>query len=472
MGGFAPRLGIAYAVTPKTVVRTGYGIFYSQAFHPGWESSIATDALTADATKSVTLGGYGPALILSEGFTGEAAIRPNEVPPAIDSSFRNGADLQYKPFDANRCGYTQQWNLSIKRQFGSNFTLTTAYVGNKGTRLLSHVAPLNVLDPKLLSPYGDALLDEFEDEQTPLHGVSVPYAGWLDQLTCSPTRAQALLPYPQYCSRLEGLNENAGNSTYHSFQLKAEKRFSQGTFLLASYTISKLLTSSDQTQSGEFYDMHWVFSAYGRKRSKALSIDDVPQVLSTAMINELPFGRGKRFLNMGGVVDKLLGGWSISNVFWASSGVPFYFRSGNCNVPEQFRVSCVPGILPGANPWAQGKGTFDPNRSLFNKVAFEPVTAFDSATYYGQGSRISNLRGFGYHTHNFGLIKNTKIAEQVNFQIRAEFFNVWNWHSFNCTTQCFAGLAFDTDIARPEFGMWNGAVTEPRNIQLAARIEF
>lgn len=468
--GFAPRLGIAYSITPKTVVRTGYGIFYTQAFYPGWESSISLDGFNATFGISGKTGGLEPAMILSNGFP----ISQFTLPPFIDSSYRNGQDIQYKPFDANRRSYAQQWNLSIEHQFGTNFTLSGAYVGNKGTRLPSTIAPLNALDPKLLTQYGEALLEEFPDEATTIQGVSVPYAGWISQLTCAPTLAQALLPYPQYCSSLRGLNENAGNSTYHSFQAKAEKRFAQGTFLLASYTLSKTLGSADQTQSDAmtWSGAHGVISPFERQRNKALAVEDVPQTLSLSLVYELPFGRGKRFLNTGGVVNKLVGGWAMSNLFRITSGTPFFFRSGTCNVPGEFRLGCIPAVLPGAEPFAQDKGSFDPNRPLFNSAAFEPLSAFEAFGYYGKGPRISNLRGFGYHNHNFGLIKDTKITERVNFQLRAEFFNVWNWHTFTCSNQCFGYGPFDTDISSPTFGYWNGTVSNPRNIQVAARLEF
>lgn len=198
----------------------------------------------------------------------------------------------------------------------------------------------------------------------------------------------------------------------------------------------------------------------------------MPQVLSLAFVRELPFGKGKRWATTNSVADKLLGGWSLSSVFRASSGIPIFFRSSTSNVPGEFRVGCLPAVLPGENPWAQGKGTFDPNKPLFRKAAFEPVSGFETFGYYGQGPRVSNLRGFGFHNHNLGLIKNTKITERLNFQLRAEFFNIWNWHGFSCSNQCFGNTGFNMDIASPEFGLWNGAVSEPRNIQFGARLEF
>jgi len=159
-------------------------------------------------------------------------------------------------------------------------------------------------------------------------------------------------------------------------------------------------------------------------------------------------------------------------LFRASSGTPLYFRSGECNVPGEFHAGCIPAILEGAYPWAQGKGTFDPNRPLFNQAAFEPVSGFEAFGYYGRGPRVTDLRGFGYHNHNLGLVKTTKITEGLTFQFRAEFFNLWNWHGFSCSNQCFGALAFDTDISSPEFGQWTGSVSDPRNIQFGARLDF
>lgn len=466
---FAPRLGIAYTVSPKTVVRTGYGIFYTQAFYPGWGGGISQDGFNRNQTFSSSEGGLTPAFLLSQGF-------PQNFPrpPFTNSAFLNGQNgPNYRPFDANRLSYSQQWNLTIEREFGKDLAVSAAYVGNKGTRLASRLAPLNALDPRLLSR-GQQLFDQFQPGLTTLHGVSIPYVGWREQMVgCPPSVAQALLPYPQYCGGLFGVNENAGNSTYHSLQLKAEKRFSEGLWLLSSYTLSKLLTTSENTQTESFT---WsgalgVISPFERQRNKGLSVDDVPQALSVALTYELPVGSGKRFLSKGGVADKILGGWQISSVYRASSGIPFFFRSGQCNVPGQFRVGCIPAIKPGANPFAQDKGNFEPSKPLFNLDAFEAANSFNF--YYGNGPRVTDVRGFGFYNHDFGLIKNTRIAETVTVQIRAEFFNVWNWHSFNNVGTNSAGArAFNVDVSSPNFGMWNGAISSPRNIQVGAKVFF
>ena len=476
---FAPRLGFAYSWSPKTVVRAGYGVFFTQAFYPGWEGGISTDGFNENVAFSSSLGGLQPAFVLSQGFPQNFT-----PPPFISAIALNGQGLNaanngggdYRPFDANRLPYSQQWNLTIEHQFTENFYISTAYVGNKGTRLASQEVPLNALDPKLLS-MGSKLFDEFTPNsgQTSLDGVPIPYTGWIEQMkACTPTVAQALLPFPQYCTAIYGLNENAGNSTYHSLQLKAEKRFAHGASMLTSYTLSKLLTSSDNTQSLALLwsGVNGVISPYERQRNKALAVDDVPQVLSVAFIYQLPIGKGQRFLSSGGVVSKLVGGWEVTSIFRATSGIPFFFRNGQCNLPGQFAAGCIPAILPGTNPFAQDKGNFEPSKPLFNPTAFEATGRLAGDVFdLGQGPRISNLRGFGFHNHDFGLTKETTITERVRFEIRAEFFNVWNWHSFVGSGQ-WGSLPFGNDVSSPSFGMWNGLVSPPRNIQVGGKITF
>jgi hypothetical protein len=469
-GGVAPRLGFAYSLSEKTVVRAGYGIFYQNAYYPGWNGGISQDGFNATPAFSSSLGGLQAAFLLSQGFPQDFA-HPPFINPGADNG---GSSINYRPFEANRLPYAQQWSLTVEHQFTPNFYASGSYVGNKGTRLLSNTAPLNALNPQLLSK-GESLFDQFQPGQASLDGVPVPYADWVSQMQCAPTVAQALLPYPQYCSELLGQNENAGNSTYHALQLKVEHRMSHGLWLLASYTNSKTLTDSDsiQTESELWSGGQGVISPFERKRNKALSTDDVPQIITTSLVYDLPVGKGHRWLDRGGVADKALGGWQLSTIVRFSSGTPLFFRSGNCNVPSQFDAGCLPGILAGANPFAQSESNFDPGKGpLLNAAAFENSGPEGFQFNFGQGSRISNLRGFGFHNQDISLLKNIHITERVGFQLRGEFFNIWNWHVFACQTQCLGALAFGNDIASPAFGAWNGAVSAPRNIQLGAKILF
>ena len=453
---FGPRVGFAYSLTDKTVIRSGYGIFYEQAFYPGWNAGIATDGFNETVTFNSSLGGIQPAFLLQDGFPQNFT-----KPPFLNSSFLNGQNApNYRPKDANQLPYGQQWNLTVEHQITKDFYVAVAYVGNKGTRLVSQINPINALNPSLLS-LGNRLNDQFTPGQTSLDGVSIPYAGWVQQMTgCAPTVAQALLPYPQYCGNIYGQNENVGNSTYHSLQIKAEKRYSSGFYFLAAYTFSKTLTDADSAQSSQ--GAIYAISPFQQSRDKSLSNVDTPNVFALSTAYQLPFGKGKRFLNEGGVLDAVAGGWEVTGIFHANSGQPLAFRSGYCNVPGQFAAACIPSILPGANVYAQSQSSFNPNTPLFNVNAFQPVDTFNFN--FGEGPRVSNVRGFGYTNLDFGITKTIRYRERYAIEIRGEAFNVLNEHSFQSN--------FTTDINSPGFGLWNGTVTAPRNLQVGGKITF
>jgi len=467
-GGFAPRLGLTYAVDSKTLIRAGWGVFYDRAYYPGWNAAMDQSGFNSNVAFSSTLGGLQPAFFLQDGFPQDYA-----PPPFISSDFRNGQSLMYRTLDGNERPRSQQWNLTIDREIAPGFTVGLAYVGSRGTRLPSRNVPLNVLDPSLLS-LGSLLDDEFQEGQTSLHGVPEPYPGWSEQMqSCAPSLAQALLPYPQYCSSLQGLNENHGKSSYHSLQAKLEKRLSHGTYFLVSYTLARMRTSGAdfvQSDSDTWTGASGVISPYEQERNWAPAVDDVTHVLSAALVWDLPFGKGRKWLDTDGVANAVLGGWQLSTIFRYSSALPLFFRSSYCNVPWQFRVGCIPSIT--GDVFAQDKGSFDPDKGpLFEQDAFESVDAFNF--HYGNGPRVSDYRGFSYRNQDLSLVKNTGLFKDVNLQLRIEAFNVWNWHSFTAPGNSYDGqFAFDTDIASPSFGQWNGSVTDPRVIQLSARLEF
>jgi hypothetical protein len=477
-GGYGPRIGAAYGLNDKTVIRAGYGVFYSQAFYPGWGGGIAQDGLNGGGTIGTTgLGGLDPAFYWQNGFPIDRLPKP----PFIDPGFLNGqGGPNYRPKDANRLTYSQQWNLTVEHQLHGNVMVSVAYVGNKGTRLPSQLLPLNVLNPSLLPQYGTRLTDQYTADGQTVDGVASPYASWYSQMKqygCTPSVAQALLPFPQYCGSLTGLNENLGSSTYHAFQLKVEKRVTHGFFALLSYSHSKILTdAAGITQAGS---AAWngtnggVISPFEKKRAKSLAPDDVPNSLSVALTYELPFGKGQRFVNGNRFVSPLLGGWQLASTAKYSSGTPFWFRSATCGVPGQFRAACIPAVLSGKSPFTTDLGSFDPGsgQSIFTASAFEPVSNFTSISYLGTGPRISDFRGFPFRNVDITFGKRTMIREKVAFIIRAEAFNAFNLHNFTCTGN--GGCqAFNTTLGDSNFGKWNSSVSGPRNVQLVGRIEF
>ncbi len=534
--GFAPRLGVAYAYNPKTVVRAGYGVFFARAFYPGWHGGMALEGFNLNDVLSVGgSSGIDPPFYLDTGFPSPTAPPPLGIgctlgASCVNSGFDNGRfpisgngnGSAYRPVDANRRPYSSQWNLTIERQLPQDVFVSVAYVGNKGTRLTSALQPINVLNPfdpqvKALEAnttpiapscatgtpaagancsYVPELNTVFTSDSQVLFGVKSPYAGWVAQLknvgACSPTVAQALLPFPQFCGPLQGMNENHGNSIYHSFQVKIEKRYNKGLYMLVSYTNSKIISdASDNVQQlgGTWNASQGVISPFEKRRARAISGDDVPQVLSATFVYDLPLGKGKRYANQGGAVNYLAGGWQFSPFIHYSRGTPMWFRSSNCQVVPQFRQNCLVGLVPGANPFLQDPNSFDPGKGpLLNAAAFETKGAFQPAGacptctgvygYTGSGPRITNLRGPNYKNLDFSLTKNTRFGERLNFQLRFAFFNAFNTHYFinNGVNNQGSSFAFVNDIAAGGvngFGAWDhGNVSPPRTIQIGARLEF
>src|ERR1019366_6646986 len=336
---------------------------------------ITDDGFNATPSFSSSLGGIQPAFLLQNGFP------PNFVPPPIiSSSFDNGQQAPtYRPLAGNRLPYSSQWDLVIEHQFTKDLYVNVMYLGNKGTRLISDTAPLNALNPSMLS-MGNALYDTFTPGEASLDGVNAPYAGWAQQMTaCAPNVAQALLRYPQYCGNIHALNENAGNSTYHSLQIKAEKRVSHGVWVLANYTFAKDLTDSDAIQPGILGGIEGgIFSPYQRRRIKGISAGDNPQYITVTGTYDLPFGAGQHFLNQKGIVNGLVGGWQLSTIIHANAGWPLWFRSSACKIPGQFAESCLPGQIPGSDMFTQKPSSFDPGKGpLLTSTAFESPSDFN-----------------------------------------------------------------------------------------------
>jgi len=473
-GGYGPRLGAAYKVDDKTVVRAGYGVFYTQAFYPGWGGGINLDGFNPAISFGDSHSGYEPSFYLDNGFP--AYSKAADVSQGAD----NGHSPTYRPTYGNHLSYTQQFNLTVERKITSSAFVSLAYVGNKGTHLPSAMQPLNYLNPSLLTSMGSEELNTvFQPGQTSLFGVHVPYANWVSQLNaagqCSPTVAQALVQYPQFCGGLTGINENEGVSLYNSFQLNFQKNFSNGVYLQANYTYSRLTTdAASTTQSGQagYGRVGAVINPFQGSRNKSLSTDDIPNTFALMGTYDLPFGNGKKWLSSRGPLNYLVGGWVLATSMKFTSGMPLYFQdSAICGVPGQFQAQCIPAFT--GNVLAQQWGSVNVNQPMYNAAAFESSSLFSKGNYLGTGQRVTGVRGSPYRDTNLSIAKKFTIKERANFEFRGEIFNVLNNHYFTCDGQAFGDcIPFNNDPSSPGFGTWNGTVSQPRNIQLVGRFTF
>ncbi|HWB98604.1 MAG TPA: hypothetical protein VG672_17965, partial [Bryobacteraceae bacterium] len=304
----------------------------------------------------------------------------------------------------------------------------------------------NEVDPRYLS-LGSLLTQPAASAQARAAGIALPYAGFQGSV------AQALRPYPQYLAISERSNPN-GNSTYHALQVKAQKRMSFGLTYLVAYTWSKTLSDGDVQAGGGPNGQTY----YNRALEKALSTNDVPHNVAVSFLYELPFGPGRKFLNHGGVIGKLAGGWTFSGIQQYMSGKPIVLSANN-TLPI-FNATLRPDVVSGVARQADF-GSFDPAADRYiNPAAFAVPAAYrigTSARSYG------DLRSFPLFNESWGLIKRTALWERMSLTFRAEFFNVFN-------RVVFAAPA--ANVSNANFGRVSAQANTPRQGQLALKLEF
>ena len=453
-----PRIGLAYRLTEKTIIRSGYGIFY-----------LPDDVSWNNAPHNLFINTYSQAWLTTVNNAGVLPLNtfdnpfPTGIikPPGRNPAFINAqANGPSAPVYNNPGGYAQQWNLDLQRELPDGTLIDVAYAGSKGTHLPMHSQDEDQLPDAYLPTNAAAAGALTASVPNPFYGI---VQGNLTQPTVS--AAQLLLPFPQY-SDVSIAEPDDRDSIYHSFQMKIEKRMSHGGTLLASYTISKLIsdTNNEINWLGDAAPSWGDVDAYNLHNERSLDGFDVPQRFVLGYVLDMPVGHGKRYgNNLSPVAEKLAGGWGIDGIITLQSGFPLNIGGGT-------NALCTAGIpeIGGCRVTRLGPDTYTSGSTTsrlgewFNTSNFANTTSFTR----GNDSRTEpDLREDGEKNMDFAVFKNTRFGpdEKLGVEFRAEFFNFFNHPSFS---------APNTSLGSGQFGVVNSQYNLPRLVQFALRFTF
>jgi len=469
---FAPRVGFAYRLGDKTVLRGGYGIFFDSFETREIDDSgdiypfvvRANDTPTADPSLPKVTDQIFPAVPLHQ------VVKDPVTGQYVDGGQFFAVIISERPHNP----YVQQWSFSVQRELARNTTFEANYVGNKGTHLLNRV---NVgAEPP---PPNPAACDSLS---------GLPGAGPTN------TTANCLFsqrrPYTNFTSILGFLDsEYNGYSNYHAGNLKLERR-SSSLALLAVYTWAKSLDDKSAAAgvgsngggfSGHMNDLNPSLD-YGR------SDFDVDHRLVTSLVYQLPFGRGKRFGGgMNKAADLALGGWQVTTIASFQRGFPFSVVCNN-NLLVMFSFDNRCNQIGNADPSGFHK---DLNHWFNNMISSGPAPNGQNAPGSCVAANLSGVafcqplngqfgntgrnifRGPGINNFDMGIGKDFKFTERVSFQFRTEAFNVFNHHQYGYDpfTSTAIGSPVGNNPNNPGYGQVLAA-RPGRILQLGGKIVF
>jgi hypothetical protein len=450
-----PRLGFAYQLRNRMVVRGGWGIFTIPFIIEGIQQSGFSQSTNIVPT-------------LDNGLTFRANLAnpfPDGVanPPGASQGLATliGNDITFVPVRRNN-GRVQRWELSLQRELPGQWLLEAAYVGTYGYNLPTDTKILNAVPRNFLSTSAvrdQATIDFLTaNVANPFNGLAPGTS--LNSVTIE--RQQLLRPFPEFTDI--STQRNDGTTIYHSGQLRVEKRFGRGYTLLVNYTWSKLLERvSFLNPSDTDYE-------------KRISANDSPHRIVASGIWELPFGKGRSFgNNWTGAREVLLGGWQVQGVWQAQSGRPIdlgnlFFNRDPSQLRTNIKGSTVNAVFDTSGFYFTDAAVqfIDPNTGQPTGVPDPAKQRNDPRIRLASNirrfpSRLPGFRSQPLNLWDLSLLKNIFIKEDVKVQLRAEFLNAFNHPQFNNP---------NVDPTSSEFGKVTSQGNLPRNIQLGIKLIF
>jgi hypothetical protein len=401
---WSPRVGFAYKISEKTVLRAGYGLNYdplplSRPFRGTYPVMISNDYLAPNNFQFVRR--------LEEGIP---AFTPPNVSSGVIPVPLSAATIT--PPARLRRGYIQSWNFILERELPRSLIASVGYVSTKTVRQFSDLN-INAAGP------GDG-------------NTGRPLARAFGRLVDTT------------------LTDAFADGNYHSLQATLNRSFTNGLMIRTAYTYGKAINENDEpSRGGLLFNHPSVLS-----RNRALAGFDRTHNFHAGFLYELPFGKGKRFLNGGALASALFGGWQINGIFGAYSGTPFSVTAPNASLNAPGNTQTADQVKAQIDmPRAVG-----PGQLWFDTSAFAPVTG---VRFGNTGRNI--LRGPGAVRVDGSLFRQFSLGERFNLQFRGEVFNLPNHPQFNNPGNA---------VGSANFGMITSARPAERQIRLGLRLGF
>jgi hypothetical protein len=530
---YGPRLGFAYAVNDKTVVRASIGMYYAlgggtggtaNSTQPGTALELGYSAAPNPPSPGVVLPAFylngNPALAARAGQkvltysndptnttfggVGYSIAAPPIYDPGYGTFYSTATPTTSPDYISSTLGYLDPkfggrapeftgWSFGFQRSITKDMTATVSYVGNEGHHILGTGTTErgingNLMDPKYLS-LGANLTETATPANLAANGLSLPYPSFP---TTQPF-TQMLKPFPQYSGITDEVDA-VSNSNYHSLQLSIVQREAHGLTLMLNYTFSKSLDNAGTFRSG--YAIPANVSADGKayaqgKADYSLSTFDQRQDVTGTATYALPFGKG----HIGGgnaFVSALAGGWQLAGIFTYIGGNPLAIVQATCSgnsVGEQ----CMPVLTPGFSGSARQNGGWGHGATRLNLSSTQyinPAAFTLSGTgctapcpltneyVIGNAARTApyGLRGPGNYDIDTTIRRTFDLwnRENVKFVFEASAFNATNHVWFGTTSGNSAGGSIGQSFtgSGTAFGAVTGQANNPRQWQFAGHINF